>query len=751
MSPSRPGPCARARVVEWCAPPRARLLARSTGGAPCSDLRPRVMNEADPSPINLDELRMLPDWLREDAPPPSQQYASHNYPTDDRGQRRDDRRSGPGNFRGGPSDNRRGPGGPPDRRREGGARSGPPSRGPERGGDRGNRGPRDERRGPPAPAQAPPAPAPVRVEFVPDERCLASINKQIRTTHLAYPLFGLARMFLQEPARHFVQISLVNDAPEGTSLYQLGDEGIVTLDRAPLEKQAFDSAKDQYYTEETVQKEPLKGNFTNVARERLSGTLLGPTNYHAYQPALRALYDARYSRRMSFDEFRRNVEVSSDPALVEQWKEEARTSTTIRTRAPEGEEATVLNGPADARTHFRQHHLETLVRAGRSFKVHGSVARKLPEFAVMQAIREAHDREMRYPAQFVQLLRQGLQNSGLHIFKHRKRVVYVSLARPTPFVAQGTVTPGIAAILETIAQQPLCTRKALAERVIARGSSPVANESLPQPESTSPIDSQAPDQPSPETAAATVEPTPAQTPSPEPASTVETVETSAPDAIPADDTPASGANEAPSVEPVAAAPVAPEDPAARAKAALAADLRFLVQSGHIIEFHNGTFDLPLPPRSKEEGNQAPPQGKPGKGKNAPAAPRATEPTLVPVSEAAPETPGAEVPAGTVFAANGPGVEESLTEVGTPAVPNLEETIEPAPTADGLRTDEAAEDDRETLTVDSVVIEPAPQGVDAPEVPMVDKAEHDGLISGAGAAPLDLPVPGDTEDRLNPRP
>ena len=55
----------------------------------------------------------------------------------------------------------------------------------------------------------------------------------------------------------------------------------------------------------------------------------------------------------------------------------------------------------------------------------------------MQALRQAHDAELRYPAQFVQLLRQGLQNSGLHIFKHRKRVVYVSLARPTPFSASG--------------------------------------------------------------------------------------------------------------------------------------------------------------------------------------------------------------------------------------------------------------------------------------------------------------------------
>ena len=181
----------------------------------------------------------------------------------------------------------------------------------------------------------------MRVVFQPDDLCLASIIKQIRSTHLAYPLFSLARMFLQEPARHWVQFTVEPAAAQsGTILYQLGDEGPVTLDRATLERIAFDTAREQYYAEQTVQKEPLKGNFANVARERSTGTLLGPTNHHGYQPALRALYESRFSRRMSFEDYRRNVEVVSDPALVERWKEEARTVTTIVTK--EGEPPTVL-------------------------------------------------------------------------------------------------------------------------------------------------------------------------------------------------------------------------------------------------------------------------------------------------------------------------------------------------------------------------------------------------------------------------
>lgn len=517
------------------------------------------MNEADPSPINLDELRLLPDWLREEGPPPSKQYASHE------GARAEDYEGRRGNRPGGYNRDRPGnrpaggggggrPGG--ERRNDGGRRPGGP--GPRRDGNGGGGRPmRDERR--PEPVMA----APVRVEFLPDEKCLASIVKQIRSTHMAYPLFGLARMFLQEPARHWVQFSLVpGGGPDGMMLYQLDDEGPITLDRAVLERIAFDASKDKYYAEQTEQKEPPKGNFTNVARNRLNGALLGPTNYHGYQPALRSDYEKGFSRRMSFEDYRRGIEVVNDPALVERWKEEARTTTSIVTR--EGEPPTVLASMADAKAHFRQHHFDGLLRSGTTLKVHGSVARSLPEPAMMQAIRQAHDTELRYPAQFVQFLRQGLQNAGLHIFKHRKRVVYVSLARPTPFTPDGAVSENVAAILETVAQFPLCTRKALAEQVLARKFGPESKpEAAPSPE--------------PPQAVAPTTDTDVSEPSPAAAANTEN------------------------------APAA-DDPLTKAKATLAADLRFLVQSGHLIEFHNGTFDLPLPPKPKEEPRAA---AKPG--------------------------------------------------------------------------------------------------------------------------------------------
>jgi hypothetical protein len=322
---------------------------------------------------------------------------------------------------------------------------------------------------------------------------------------------------------------------------------------------------------------------------------------------------------MSFEDYRRNIEIVTDPAVVERWKEEARTITSIVTR--EGEPPTVLPTLAEARSHFRQHYLDGLVRSGTVFRLHGSVARKLPEPSMMQSIREAHERELRYPAQFVQLLRQGLQNAGLHIFKHRKRVVYVSLARPTAFVADGPVSANVLAILDAIAGTPLITRKALAAKVLGgKGEA---------------------DAPGPATTA-------------EPVAEANSAPLGDGDAVTV-----AGSEQPP-------AP-AKEDPLAKARAALAADVRFLVQAGHIIEFHNGTFDLPLPPRPKE------PEGTADDGQTAPR-PQANRASSAP-DEAFEAKAGPD--AGTRAEIAAPGQTDAAEEaIGLPGVaPAREEPAE----------------------------------------------------------------------------
>src|SRR5262249_60607691 len=116
-----------------------------------------------------------------------------------------------------------------------------------------------------------------------------------------------------------------------SSLYQLGDNGALSVSREFLERNAFRFAQSDFYKVDTTESEPIKGNFSNVARCRLSGTLLGPTNHHNYQLQLRSLYEQRFSRRMSFADYQRQIEIVNDAALIERWKEETRKGITYTT------------------------------------------------------------------------------------------------------------------------------------------------------------------------------------------------------------------------------------------------------------------------------------------------------------------------------------------------------------------------------------------------------------------------------------
>src|SRR5208337_2073717 len=355
-----------------------------------------------------------------------------------------------------------------------------------------------------------------QIDFLPEERAFSKIIQQIKQGHIAYPLFGLARMFLERPERHRIRVRTLDNH---ALIHQFGDDGPVAMEASALERIAFNAKKDDFYETRIVEKEPVKGNFTSVARCTISGKLLGPTNYHAFQPLLRGLYEQRFSRRMSFEDYRRSIEISSDPQLVEQWKAEARTTVTFQTK--DQENPVVFDTPAAVEQHFRANYLPSLIRGCLATEISGEVSRHLPDRGIMAAIRKARDRENRFPAQIAGALRHGLNQAGLHVFKHKKRILYISTVRPQLFDSnQGTVSTGLSAILSTIRSYPKISRKQLAEKVLTK---------------------------------------------------------------------------------VVGDKVSDESNAAyqQAKTTLATELIWLAKAGHVIEFADGTLDLPLPPKPAE--------------------------------------------------------------------------------------------------------------------------------------------------------
>src|SRR5712692_11045310 len=390
---------------------------------------------------------MLPAWVSE--PAPAERYAQHQGEDRADGRPRDRR----------PRDKRG-----PDRQRPRPSFDRPTSKGktPDRPRRHDRRPPRaqDRHRKDRHPAVERPLP-PIAVKFLPRVSAFENVVAQIKSGSVAYSLFALARLFLEKATRHDVQLT----APAESPLFQLGENGAVSVDRQFLERNAFRSAQTDFYKIDITETEPIKGNFTNVARCRLSGTFLGPTNHHDYQRRLRNLYEQRFSRRMSFADYQRQIEIISNPAAVEQWKEDARKITTFITLREEP--PLTFSSATEAERHFRQKYLPELLRSLEEITIDGVVSRRLPDRALHRAVEDAWTRETRSPSHMMQELAAHFREAGLHIFRHRKGMLFVSPIRVRPFVRDGVaVSPMVSAIFETLTTTPRINRKQLAEKLI---------------------------------------------------------------------------------------------------------------------------------------------------------------------------------------------------------------------------------------------------------------------------------------------
>jgi hypothetical protein len=301
----------------------------------------------------------------------------------------------------------------------------------------------------------------ITIRFLPYSLAFDNVVAQIKSGSVAYSVFALARLFLEKPERYEVRLT----AKAESSLYQLGEGNAVSLNQEFLERNAFRFACEDFYKVDIAQSDPIKGNFSNVARCRLSGTLLGPTNHHSYQPQLRSLYEQRFSRRMSFADYQRQIEIVNDAKLIERWKEEARTVTTYTTSREET--PTTFSSAAEAERHFRSNYLTGLLRSVEEVIIGGVLSRRLPDRVLNRAIEDAWTHEVRSPSNMMQELASRLRQTGLNVFRHRRGMLFVSPIRVRPFVhAQAEVSSSVNAILGALAAAPGINRKELFEKLI---------------------------------------------------------------------------------------------------------------------------------------------------------------------------------------------------------------------------------------------------------------------------------------------
>lgn len=445
--------------------------------------------------FDLEKL-FLPAWAQES--PAVNRYAK--FAGDDRperqfgdrpgGRRREGpRRDGPRPARPGGPDRNRSPRG--DRPQRPGGGQGNFRRDDRRDGPR-----REERREPVIPLPE------IAVSFLPDDKGVESLARQIKMTGRSFPLFDIAQMILKKPERHHIRFE-TKPKPEGGVLQPLffcAIDDTLWLSETEAVNHVLGKHFGLFYQAEKTAVEPPKGTYTFVAQCGMSGVILGPPNYHDYQNQLRKLHAERFSR-MPFDAFKSRVKIVKEEAVVKKWIEEQSFKTEYVclnvTDAPR------LGGREEVEKHFREVHLPNIIKEVPKHTLSGQAARDLRSPGLQRLIRAAWEDQKRFPLQIATVLSQQFASHGLQFFKVNKTVTHVAVARPHFLdLAVTPVSELIKRIVQFIDATPKCTRRRLVETLAP---TPPAPPSAPAETAPSPAESGAaaaePPPPTPEQAA----------------------------------------------------------------------------------------------------------------------------------------------------------------------------------------------------------------------------------------------------------
>jgi hypothetical protein len=337
----------------------------------------------------------------------------------------------------------------------------------------------------------PPLPPPeIVVSFLPDDKGMESLARQIRMTGRAYPLFDIAQLILQKPERQQVRFDVKKNA-EGKPvqpLFLCALDDTLWLSEDEVVQHVLNKHFATFYQAERTATEPPKGTYTFVAQCGMSGAVLGPPNYHDYQNQLRKLHAERFSR-MPFEAFKARVKIVKDEAVVKKWIEDHSFKTEYTClNVPESQK---LASREEVEKHFREVHMPNLVKSVDSHVLGGAAARQLRSPGLQRSLRVAAEEQRRFPLKLATTLSQQFASHGLQFFKVNRTVTHVSVARPHYLDMDATpVSEGVKRIVDFINTNAKCTRRKVVDALApipAPAAAPapaVPGAEVPAPEAT---------------------------------------------------------------------------------------------------------------------------------------------------------------------------------------------------------------------------------------------------------------------------
>jgi len=373
--------------------------------------------QRDSRDIILD-LNFVPQWARK--PPGESHYRQKDY-EEERPRRREERRT--------------------PRREE--RRAERPSR------------PRPQRNDRPAVEREPVKELPVTVSFLPEQKRLASLVRQIHHSRRAYPLMDLASLLIHDPEGYLVKIEVNDDAPD-FMLYQCRQCKAVTCSEEMIVQHLMSAHLTEFYEKEEIESEPPAGHFPGIARCRKTGILLGPPNHHSYTEKVAEVHQSRFPE-LSLEEYKRSIEIVKEEALVEQWKEESRKQTVYRHKAdPEAEPVDLKRAELDF-----SNKIPDLYESTSRAVVPARVAQALEDRNLVHAIRKVWGKESRFALTMSFAMRAAFRHMHLYLFK-AGRINFVTHIKPNPIRPDDAIE-SIAEVLSFLNEHPGSSRQHLLE------------------------------------------------------------------------------------------------------------------------------------------------------------------------------------------------------------------------------------------------------------------------------------------------
>jgi hypothetical protein len=392
----------------------------------------------------------------------------------------------------------------------------------------------------------------LEVTLVPQRAAVEVLVRQVRQTGRAYPLFRIAQLLLNHPERleaHFRATKKTEGQPSQALWLCSLDESVWLSDKeavAHMLRKHFDT----FYQTERLACDPPRGTYTFVAQCGMSGVVLGPPNYHDYQPKLCRLHAERFAG-VPFETYKARIKMVRDEATVKQWiEQQSFKAEYVCLNVPEPKR---LATREEAEQHFREVHASNLIRQVDAY-VLPNVGNRRPLCDPMQSLlRSALDDQRRFPLRLVNTMSHEFGKDNLHFFKAHQNVTYVCVAKPRYLDVVATpVSDGICRILDFIKTHPRRTRIDLLKAL------------------------------APEQQAASTEQPAAPA---EPSNTSQPAQEGAPSSATAAEAPAKPAP-------------TPAEPSPQLRSVIA-DLHWLIHQGNVIEYAtDGTLEIPRPPQPK---------------------------------------------------------------------------------------------------------------------------------------------------------